>query len=51
MINKSLQLLVMASPQGGTLFSDVGARKDNFGEGRNREKREIIRRGDEPTIN
>ena len=48
MINKSLQFLVMASPQGGTLFSDVGAWKDNFGEGRNRE---IIRRGDEPTIN
>lgn len=28
----------MASPQGGTLFSDVGAWKDKFGEGRKQRK-------------
>ena len=38
MINKSLQLLVMASPQSGTLFNDVGAWKDKFGKGRKQRK-------------
>ena len=41
----------MASPQGGTLFSMLELGRIILGREENREKREIIRRGDEPTIN
>ena len=34
----------MASPQGGTLFSDVGAWKDNFGEGRKQRKERNLKK-------